>query len=181
MLETQSTHGVAMATFWRTLHYDGKISLACWGEGGGSSPSPYRSVYHHKQSCGVRSSCEGRYTPPISTLPLYVQYHRYSVVWNTILPLFPVKRRSQSYFIFLFGKVRYRYCFVAVVIYVRYEPSTLLSLQNIQQCSVRASVADPDPNPLVRGMDPRIQIRIRIHHKMSRIRNTGKCECWDNF
>ncbi len=32
---------------------------------------------------------------------------------------------------------------------------------------------DPNPDPLVRGMDPRIQIRIRIHTKMSWIRNTG--------
>ena len=31
----------------------------------------------------------------------------------------------------------------------------------------------PDPDPLVRGMDPRIQIRIRIHTKMSWIRNTS--------
>jgi hypothetical protein len=30
---------------------------------------------------------------------------------------------------------------------------------------------DPDPDPLVRGMDPRI--RIRIQTKMSWIRNTG--------
>jgi hypothetical protein len=30
-----------------------------------------------------------------------------------------------------------------------------------------------DPDPLVRGMDPRIQIRIRIHTKMSWIRNTA--------
>ncbi len=30
---------------------------------------------------------------------------------------------------------------------------------------------NPDPDPLVRGMDPRIQIR--IHTKMSWIRNTG--------
>ncbi len=32
----------------------------------------------------------------------------------------------------------------------------------------------PDPDPLVRGMDPRIQIRIRIHPKMSWIRNTER-------
>ncbi len=31
----------------------------------------------------------------------------------------------------------------------------------------------PDPDPLVRVMDPRIQIRIRIHPKMSWNRNTG--------
>ncbi len=30
---------------------------------------------------------------------------------------------------------------------------------------------NPDPDPLVRGIDPRI--RIRIHPKMSWIRNTG--------
>jgi hypothetical protein len=39
--------------------------------------------------------------------------------------------------------------------------------------SAFASDPDPNPDPLVRGMDPRIQIRIRIHAKMSRIRNTG--------
>ena len=32
---------------------------------------------------------------------------------------------------------------------------------------------DPDPDPLVRGMDPRIQIR--NHIKISWIRNTGFC------
>jgi hypothetical protein len=35
-----------------------------------------------------------------------------------------------------------------------------------------------DPDPLVRGMDPRI--RIRIHTKMSWIRNPGLCE-WSNL
>jgi hypothetical protein len=36
---------------------------------------------------------------------------------------------------------------------------------------------DPHPNPLVIGTDPRIQIRIRIYTKMSRIRNTKKLTC----
>jgi hypothetical protein len=31
----------------------------------------------------------------------------------------------------------------------------------------------PNPDPLVRGMDPRIQIQIRIHTKMPWIRNTA--------
>jgi hypothetical protein len=35
----------------------------------------------------------------------------------------------------------------------------------------RIRIQDPDPDPLVRSMDPRI--RIRIHPKMSWIRNTG--------
>jgi hypothetical protein len=34
----------------------------------------------------------------------------------------------------------------------------------------RIRIQDPDPDPLVRGMDPRIWIR--IHPKMSWIRNT---------
>ncbi len=32
---------------------------------------------------------------------------------------------------------------------------------------------DPDPDPLVRGTDPRIWIQILIHTKMSRIPNTA--------
>ncbi len=35
----------------------------------------------------------------------------------------------------------------------------------------RIRIQDPDPDPLVRSMDPRI--RIRIHPKMSWIRNTA--------
>ncbi len=35
----------------------------------------------------------------------------------------------------------------------------------------RIRIQDPDPDPLVKGMDPRI--RIRIHPKMSWIRNTA--------
>jgi hypothetical protein len=35
-----------------------------------------------------------------------------------------------------------------------------------------SSIRIQDPDTLVRGIDPRI--RIRIHTKMSRIRNTGK-------
>ncbi len=36
------------------------VSSAQLGAGGGCSPSPFHSFYHHKQSCGVRSSWEGR-------------------------------------------------------------------------------------------------------------------------
>jgi hypothetical protein len=73
----QSTHRVAMATFWRIFHHDGKISQACWGWGVHALlPTSFHYMYHHVQSSGVRSSWEGRYTAPISTLPLYM----YSVV-----------------------------------------------------------------------------------------------------
>ncbi len=54
--------------------HDGKISLAWWGRGGGGErPPPFAiSIIMYKVSCSVRSSWEGRYTLPISTLPLYV-------------------------------------------------------------------------------------------------------------
>jgi hypothetical protein len=43
------------------------------GEGGGARQPPFTiSTGHHGQSCGVRSSWEGRYTPLISTLHLHV-------------------------------------------------------------------------------------------------------------
>ncbi len=46
----ESTNRLAMVTFWCTFH-DGKFSAAWWG---------WRvhafSLYHHEQSCGVRSS-----------------------------------------------------------------------------------------------------------------------------
>ncbi len=47
-----------------------KFALA--GEGGECTPTPFHSVYHHVQSCSVRASWEGRHTPRISSLPLYV-------------------------------------------------------------------------------------------------------------
>jgi hypothetical protein len=51
--------------------------LAQPGEGGGARggarhPLSLYPTHHHIQSCGVSSSWEGRYTHPISTLPLYV-------------------------------------------------------------------------------------------------------------
>jgi hypothetical protein len=72
---SQSTHRVAMTDFWRTFHRDGKISPGWWGGRMHAHlpPSiPFHSIYHHVQSCSERSSWEGRYTPPISSLFLYV-------------------------------------------------------------------------------------------------------------
>ncbi len=42
---------------------------------------------------------------------------------------------------------------------------------NDENSRIRIQDPDPNPDPLVRGMDPRI--RIRIHPKMSWIRNTA--------
>jgi hypothetical protein len=50
-----------------------KSALAA--EGGGCTHTPFHSSYHHVQSCSVRSSWEGRYTPTISSYP-----YMYSVV-----------------------------------------------------------------------------------------------------
>ncbi len=42
------------------------------GVGRGCTPTPFHSIYHHVHSCCVYSIWEGRYTPPISPLPLCV-------------------------------------------------------------------------------------------------------------
>ncbi len=57
---TQSGNG----RFLHTFNHD-KISTDWWGWGG-------HSIYHHVQSCSVRSSWEGRYTPSLASLPLNV-------------------------------------------------------------------------------------------------------------
>jgi hypothetical protein len=58
----QSTHRVAIL-----LHFIMMEKSALAGDGGGCTPTPFHSVYHNIQS--VRSSWDGRYTPPISSLP----------------------------------------------------------------------------------------------------------------
>jgi hypothetical protein len=51
------------------------------GGGGGCTPTTFHSIYHHVQRCSVISSWEGRYSPPISSLPLYVL--RGFLLWQT--------------------------------------------------------------------------------------------------
>ncbi len=46
-------HGVAMATFWRTFHHDGKISPGC-SEDAGARPPPF--ILSTITSSGVRSN-----------------------------------------------------------------------------------------------------------------------------
>ncbi len=70
MFLPQSKHIVARAAFWRTFHHDGKISPGWWRWGVHAHPHHY--IYHNIQSCSVRSSWVGSYTPPISSLPLFV-------------------------------------------------------------------------------------------------------------
>ncbi len=48
-----------------------KTGLACEG-GGGCMLTTLHSSYHHVQSCSVRSSWEGRYTPCIWSLPIFL-------------------------------------------------------------------------------------------------------------
>jgi hypothetical protein len=67
---------VAITTFWRTFHHDGKISPAWWGWGVHVLPLSY--IYHHKESCSERSNWEA------DTLPLFLLYpYMYSVVSKT--------------------------------------------------------------------------------------------------
>jgi hypothetical protein len=40
--------------------------------GGGCTPTPFHSSYHHVQSCSVCSNWDGRYTHPVLSLPVYV-------------------------------------------------------------------------------------------------------------
>ncbi len=68
---TEYTHRVAMVTFWRTFHHDEKISPAWWG----CTPTSFHCIYHHVQSCSVRSSWE------TDTLPLFLLYTYISTLW----------------------------------------------------------------------------------------------------
>ncbi len=75
----QSTHRVAIAAQQSThrvvithgVHSIMMEKSALAGEDW-CTPTPFHSSYHHLQSCSVRSSWEGGYTPSISSLPLYV-------------------------------------------------------------------------------------------------------------
>ncbi len=49
------------------------------GEGGGARPA---SIYHHVKSGSVRSSWEGRYTPPISLLILCALWYLFYPQWG---------------------------------------------------------------------------------------------------
>ncbi len=57
---------VATAAFWRTFHYEGKISPGWCGWG--CTPIPFHYIYHHQYSCSVCSSWVGRHTYPVSSL-----------------------------------------------------------------------------------------------------------------
>jgi hypothetical protein len=42
------------AAFWRTFHHVEKLAQP--GEDGGCTTTPFHYIYHHSQSCSVRSS-----------------------------------------------------------------------------------------------------------------------------
>jgi hypothetical protein len=52
-------------------------------------------------------------------------------------------------------------------------PSERNKHNNVEGKKKRGKEQDPEPDPLVKGTDPRIRIRIRIRTKMSRIHNTA--------
>ncbi len=113
VFETQSTVHTEwqLPTFGRIFHHDGKIGPGWWGWGGGGAlHPPFTLSTITSKVVVVRSSSEGRYTPPISTLPLYVQYSQF-------FPLCTVNHINCPY------TARVWYCFVPYR-YIRYEPST---------------------------------------------------------
>ncbi len=70
--DTQSTHRVAMATFWRTFNPNGKISPA-WCSWGLPRPSPFTLSIQSTSKVVVYAPVERADTlPPVSPLPLYV-------------------------------------------------------------------------------------------------------------
>jgi hypothetical protein len=82
-------HRMAIVTFWRIFHHDGKICPDWLEWGVHTHPlSPY--PYHHVQSCSVRSSGKGSCTLPISTITLHV-----------LCDLVPLNRVETKMFIFL--------------------------------------------------------------------------------
>jgi hypothetical protein len=64
-------HIVAMATFWRTFHQDGKISPGWWSWGG-SHPPPFTHLPSRTKVVVYAFSWADRYTPLIYTLHLCV-------------------------------------------------------------------------------------------------------------
>ncbi len=64
-----------------------KSASAC-GDGGGCMPSPFYSIYHHKQRCGVRSmQLRGQIRSPLFLLYPYM----YTVVWTMKSPSVPMR------------------------------------------------------------------------------------------
>ncbi len=59
-----------IAYFWRTSHYDGKISPGWWGWGGGRPPPFSLLPSRTKLQCTLLLS--GKNTHPVSSLPLFV-------------------------------------------------------------------------------------------------------------
>jgi hypothetical protein len=75
IVNTQSTHRVAMATFRRTFHHDGKISLAWWGWGVHAHPLSQYLPSRTKLWCNLQLRGQTHspyfYSTPISTLWIY--------------------------------------------------------------------------------------------------------------
>ncbi len=88
----KSTHRVAMTDFWRTFHK--KTALT----GEGCTPTFFHSIYHHVQSICGRSSSQGRYTPPISSLPCMYSVGKTPLRYRTASPCDQGGRKVESFF-----------------------------------------------------------------------------------
>ncbi len=77
----ESSHRVAMTSFWRSV----SIMMEKWAqpvEEGGSTHTPFHYIYHHIQSCGVRSRWEDRYPPLFLLYPCM-----YTLWWKNMREL----------------------------------------------------------------------------------------------
>ncbi len=107
--------------------------------------------YYFKQCCGSESGSTGSTCFWASWIRIRIQY---SEVWIRLRIRILISPSKNS------KKNLDSYCFATSF--------WLFSSENYVNIPSKSNL---NPDPLVRGMDPRIQIRIRIHTKMSWIRN----------
>ncbi len=132
-LTTEYTRRVAVATFCHICHHDGKIGPAWWGCG--AHPPPFTLFTITYKLWYIRSSWEGRYTPFIFPLPLYVLC---GINWsgNSVLSsMYAVISKAIAYALYFFEEE----CFLLSPYVVPAPPphSTFLTLSfsNFSLCS----------------------------------------------
>jgi hypothetical protein len=70
-MERTTTEYTELQPLLSGVHSVMRVKSVLAGEGGGFTPTPSHYIYPHQQSCSVRSSLVGRYTEPVSSLPIY--------------------------------------------------------------------------------------------------------------
>ncbi len=133
----QSIHRVATATFWRAFRHDNKISPAWWA--GACTPSPFHSIYHHQQSCGVRSSWEGRYmySPYFSCTPICTLW---TLLYVILCPFFCL---LSAHIIFFYTCLRHCACWEWEKNKYDFRGSPCLTTIRISRCTAFNLLCSP--------------------------------------